>query len=126
MKKVLGKKTWVFADGDLPPKGEKSGSNNDPEAHEALMVVNMNDEPANLLIDILFSDREPVIGIDYKLGGQRVESIRFDKPLGSQKFKVPMGQYAIVLHSDVPVVAVFGRLDTRKNVSYYTVQGFSE
>ena len=31
----LGKRTWVFADGDLPPHGTE-----EPFGHEALMVVN--------------------------------------------------------------------------------------
>jgi hypothetical protein len=55
-----------------------------------------------------------------------VRCIRLDKPLGEGKFKIPFGQYALVVRSDVPVVAVFGRLDVRQaNMAYYSVQGFS-
>ncbi|HHW47650.1 MAG TPA: hypothetical protein GXX14_03415 [Clostridiaceae bacterium] len=116
-----GKKNWVFCDGDLPPAGDK-----EPYGHEALMVVNLNDETADLSIDILFEDKEPVRNITQKLEGQRVICIRLDKPIGDQKYKIPPGQYALVLHSNVPVVAVFGRLDVRQpNLAYYSVQGYA-
>lgn len=116
-----GKRNWVFCDGDLPPAGDK-----EPFGHEALMVVNLNDEPAELSIDILFEDRDPVKNITQKLEGQRVVCIRLDKPIGDQKYKIPHGQYALVLHSNLPVVAVFGRLDVRQpNLAYYSVQGYA-
>lgn len=116
-----GKKHWVFADGDLPPAGDK-----EPFGHEALMVVNVNEEKADLMIDILFEDKEPVKGLTQTLLGERVTCIRLDQPIGDQKYKIPFGQYALVLNSNVPVVAVFGRLDVRQNnLAYYSVQGYS-
>ena len=48
----LGKKTWVFADGDLPPQG-----NEEPLGHEALMVVNNGDVEAEIELELLFEDR---------------------------------------------------------------------
>ena len=119
MNEVKGALNWVFCDGDLPPKDGGA-----LEAHEALMVVNLNDADANLSIDILFEDSPPVLGIKASIAGQRVRCFRLDKPLGdNEEFCVPPGQYALVLHSDVPVFAVFGRLDVRQPVAYYTVQG---
>jgi len=116
-----GKKNWIFADGDLPPAGDK-----EPFGHEGIMVVNVNEEPANLTIDILFEDKPPVKGLTQVLEGERVICIRLDRPVGDQKYKIPMGQYALALHSDVPVVAVFGRMDVRQdNLAFYTVQGYS-
>lgn len=116
-----GRKNWVFADGDMPPAGDK-----EPFGHEALMVVNLNDEIAEMRIDILFEDREPVKGIIQTLEGERAVCLRLDKPIGGQKYLIPKGQYALVLHSNVPVVAVFGRFDVRQpNLSYYPVQGYS-
>lgn len=36
-------------------------------------------------------------------------------------------QYALTFHSDVPVVAQYGRLDTRKpNLAFYTMPGYAE
>lgn len=116
-----GKKNWVFADGDLPPAG-----NREPFGHEALMVVNLNEEKAYLSIDILFEDKAPVKGLTHILEGEKVICFRLDKPICDQNYKIPQGQYALVLHSNIPVVASFGRLDVRQpNMSYYSVQGYS-
>ncbi|OGO80541.1 MAG: hypothetical protein A2Y21_11790 [Clostridiales bacterium GWC2_40_7] len=116
-----GKQNWVFCDGDLPPAGEK-----EPFGHEALMVTNLNSEQAILTIDILFEDKEPSKGITMLLKEERVICIRLDKPFGDQKYLIPRGQYSLVLHSSIPVVAVFGRLDVRQaNLSYYSVHGYA-
>jgi hypothetical protein len=116
-----GMKNWVFSDGDLPPAGTK-----EPYGHEALMVTNLNAEDAILTVDILFEDKEPRKGISFLLGGERVRCIRLDKPIGDQAYLIPKGQYSLVLHSSLPVAAVFGRLDIRQpNMSYYSVQGYS-
>ena len=121
MDKNVGRKNWVFADGELPPVGK-----NEPFGHESLMVVNLNTESTELVIDILFEDKEPMKGIVQNLQGERVICIRLDKPIGEQKYKIPEGQYSLVLRSKIPVVAVFGRLDVRQpNMSFYSVQGFS-
>ena len=116
-----GRKCWVFADGDLPPAGDT-----EPFGHEALMVVNLNTKKASIRLELLFEDREPVRDITLSVEGERVRCIRLDKPLGENKVKIPFGQYALVVRSDVPVVAVFGRLDVRQsNLAYYSVAGYS-
>lgn len=116
-----GQKTWVFADGDLPPAGD-----HEPFGHEALMVVNLNKKAASLRLDILFEDREPIRDVKASVEGERVHCFRLDKPLGEQGYRIPQGQYALVLRSDLPVVAVFGRLDVRQsNLAYYSVAGYS-
>jgi Uncharacterized protein conserved in bacteria len=116
-----GKKNWVFTDGDLPPAGDT-----EPFGHEALMITNLNNENAEICFDILFEDREPVKGITQTLKGERVICIRLDKPVGDQKYQIPKGQYALAVHSNIPIVAVFGRLDVRQaNLAYYSVQGYS-
>ncbi|MEM5770778.1 MAG: sensory rhodopsin transducer, partial [Bacillota bacterium] len=104
----LGKNLWVFADGDLPPQG-----NEEPLGHEALMVVNNNDEDAQLKITILFDDKDPVEGIKLTVPAKRVNCFRMDFPIGEQRFQIPFGQYALIIESQVPIVANFGRLDRR-------------
>ena len=117
-----GQLNWVFADGNLPPHGE----NPDLQGHEAIIVTNLNETPAQLSFDIYFSDREPVKGLTYTLGAERVNRFRLDKPFCDQGYKIPYGQYSLVLHSDVPVVASFERLDVRQsNMAYITVQGYT-
>jgi hypothetical protein len=116
-----GRRNWVFCDGDLPPTGDR-----EPLGHEALMVTNLNNEAAELSVDLIFEDREPVKNITQMLAGERVICMRLDMPIGNQQYQIPKGQYSLVLHSNVPVVAVFGRLDVRQpNMAYYSVQGYA-
>jgi hypothetical protein len=121
MAKRNGMRHWVFGDGDLPPAGMK-----DPKGHEALMVTNLGAKDAHLTIDVLFEDKPPVKGITAVVGSERVRCFRLDGPIGDQEYRIPFGQYALVVRSDVPVVAVFGRVDVRQSdLSYYSVQGYS-
>lgn len=121
MNEKRGRNNWVFCDGDLPPSGER-----EPKGHEALMVTNLNDCTAHLTIDILFEDGPPTKDISATVKAERVRCFRLDQPLGDTGYQIPKGQYSLVLHSDVPVVAVFGRLDVRQsNLAYYSVQGFA-
>jgi len=116
----LGRKTWVFADGDLPPHGDS-----EPFGHEALMIANDSDKDAHIEIELLFEDKEPVQGITMTVPKKRVNCFRMDYPVGNQKFQIPFGQYAVVLNSDIPVVCLYGRLDRRKDMAYYPIAGYS-
>ena len=117
----LGKKVWVFGDGDLPPQGSE-----EPLGHEALMVVNYADEDAILDLEFLFEDVEPVTGVRLKVCAKRVKCFRLDYPIGDTDYSIPFGQYAMIVKSNVPVVALFGRLDRRKDMAYYSPAGYSE
>ncbi|MBQ7500220.1 MAG: hypothetical protein IJT91_04935 [Clostridia bacterium] len=115
----LGKKNWVFADGELPQKDGTA-----VEAHESLMILNLNDSPATVKCSFYFEDRDPVENVTIVVEGKRVKCNRLDRPVGNEGYQVPFGQYALVLNSDLPVFAVFGRLDTTQpNMAFYTVQG---
>ena len=117
---IIGRNVWIFADGDLPPQGTE-----EPLGHEALMVVNCNNEDAHMNITIFFEDKEPAGGIELICPAKRVKCYRMDYPIGGIPYQIPLGQYALMIESDVPVVANFGRLDRRENMAYYPVQGFS-
>lgn len=116
----LGKKTWVFADGDLPPQGDS-----EPFGHEAMMIVNHCDSDAKIIVDLLFEDKEPKCGIELRVPAKRVNCFRMDYPLGEEKYQIEPGQFAVIVKSDVPVVALYGRLDRRKDMAYYPIAGFS-
>jgi hypothetical protein len=116
----LGKKTWVFADGDMPPKGDS-----EPFGHEALMVVNHSDTEAHLELEVLFEDAEPVQDLRLSVPPRRVKCFRMDMPVGEKGYEIPFGQYAVVLRSDVPVVCLYGRLDRRPGMAYYPIGGYS-
>lgn len=119
-----GAKTWYFPDGYLPEKtpGGKM------EAHEALMLFNVGEQAADVLLDIYFSDRPPVKSIPVKVDAERVKTLRLDHPedLGGLKIP-PLTQYAIRIRSDVNLVAQFGRVDTTQaNMAYYVGVGYCE
>ena len=116
----LGKKIWVFADGDLPPQG-----NEEPLGHEALMVVNNSEQDAEMTIDLLFEDKEPVENLHLRVPAKRVNCFRMDFPVGDEQFEIPKGQFAVILKSDVPVVAQYGRAEPRA-VAFYTTPGYCE
>ena len=117
-----GHRVWIFPDGDLPPAGEPDLP---LEGHESLVVLKTGDEDAHILADVYFPDREPEIGIKLLAPARRVTCFRLDKPIGEQGFRVPFGQYALRLTSNVPIVAQIGRADVRQpNLAYYTTMGF--
>jgi hypothetical protein len=118
----IGKKVWVFADGDLPPHPEGLDG---PKAHEALMVVNNNNSDSHISVTLLFEDKAPKEGLILSVPAKRVNCFRLDMPIWGDEYVVPFGQYALILESDVPVVAVFGRLDRRQDMAYYSVAPYS-
>ena len=56
----IGKKIWVFSDGDLPPPGDT-----EPFGHEALMVVNNGEKEATIKLTILFDDKAVASALGY-------------------------------------------------------------
>lgn len=116
----LGKTTWVFADGDLPPHGDT-----EPLGHEALMVVNNSDKDAKITLELLFEDKDPKKDIHLTVPAKRVNCFRMDYPVGDEQYQIPFGQYAVILTSNVPVVCLYGRLDRRPDMAYYPIAGYS-
>jgi len=117
-----GKRVWVFPDGDLPPAGEF-----EIKGHESVIILNMNDKPAKVKITLYFTDKEPIRDIEIWVDAERVKCIRMDNPNDLDGVVVPKEtQYSIKLESNMPVVAQYGRLDTRQqNMAFYTAMGYS-
>ena len=112
-----GSRTWFFPDGDIPPPGDT-----EPKGHESLIMLNPNDEPAEVVITVFFEDREPVVLASQVVGARRVRCIRTNEPIDG--FQIPLGQYALRLESSVPLVCQIGRMDVQQpNLAYYTVMG---
>lgn len=110
-----GSSVWVIPDGDLPPPGKGK-----LQGHESLIILNTNRKIARIRLDLFFEEKEPVRDIKVSVPAERVKCFRLDKPLGDQKYRVPYGQYALRIRSDVPVVIQFGRMDVRQpNLAYY-------
>ena len=119
-----GAKTWYFPDGYLPEKTNKGTM----EAHEALMLFNASAKDADVLIDVYFSDRDPVKDIPVKVGAERVIALRLDHPEDLTGLKIPpLTQYALRVRSSISIVVQFGRLDTtQENMAYYCGIGYCE
>jgi hypothetical protein len=121
---VGGAKTWYFPDGYLP---EKKGAG-PMEAHEALMLLNVNSSPAEVLLDFYFEDKAPTQDVKINVNPERVLCLRLDHPACIGGLKIPpLTQYSIRVRSNIPIVAQFGRLDTtQSNMAYYCAPGISE
>jgi len=116
-----GKKVWVFPDGDLPQPGDK-----EPFGHESLVILNMNDRDTKVEFDVYFDNADPVKNLTAVIKAERVRCFRTNEPIGDQKFRIPFGQYSLVVRSELPVVAQIGRMDvTQPNLAYYTTMGYA-
>ena len=119
-----GKRVWYFADGYLPEKV----INGPMEPHEALMLFNTSAQDAAVVIDVYFSDREPMKGIEVTAPAERVVTLRLDHSADLAGAVIPpLTQYALRITADRPIVCQFGRLDTTQNaMAYYVGVGFAE
>ncbi len=89
------------------------------------MLFNPNARPAQVQLTIFFENREPERDLRVTVDAERVRCVRLDQPLGEREFRIPYGQYALLVESDEPIVAQIGRMDVRQpNLAYYTVMGF--
>lgn len=105
---AYGKRIWLIPDGYYPEvsKGDVYIS------HEAVCVLNVGNEDANIDITLYFEDREPMTGFKAVCKAQRTNHIRMDKIVSVNGEKVPRGvPYAMMVVSDVPVVVQYSRLD---------------
>ncbi len=121
-----GKKSWYIADGWIPV--EKATDDSGYVGHEALILLNCNDEDAKVFIDVYFEDKDPVENIPVTIPAKRVRCLRMDKP--EEIGGVVLGglyQYSLRIRSEIPIVAQFGRMDvTQPNCSYIGLMGYSE
>lgn len=115
-----GKKVWVFPDAELPPVGV-----NLIPGHESIIITNTGDQDANIKITLLYTDKNPV-SFMVTVQARRVRCLRTNEEKDFGPFTAKFDeQYAIMLESDVPVVAQYGRADPRA-VAFYTTPGYAE
>ena len=116
-----GKKVWIFPDAELPPVGV-----NLIPGHESIIITNTGDQDAHITITLIYTDKEPVKVPEIVVGARRVRCLRtnVEADFGPYTAKFEE-QYAIMLESDVPVVAQYGRAEPR-TVAFYTTPGYCE
>ena len=114
MSETLGKKIWAFPDAFLPAKGHpyKTSNHGDQFGHESLCIINYDQNPANIVLDFLYEDQDPIENYIFTMLGKRSIHLRLDDiEINSQK--LPREKpYSIILKSDIKVVAQLSRLDT--------------
>lgn len=114
-----GKRVWVFPDAELPPEGV-----NIIPGHESIIITNTGGQDAHIKITLFYTDRDPATGIEVTVGAKRVRCLRTNEKADFGEKLAEIGeQYAIMLESDVPVVAQYGRAETRE-VAFYTTPGY--
>lgn len=119
-----GSRCWYFPDGDLPWPDRHGPF----EGHESLLVLNVCAEPAELAIDLFWTDADPVLGIPASVAAQRLAVLH--PPYGEcaadgTPIAIPVRrQYALRLRSSLPVICQFGRVECRPSFAMYTTMGW--
>ena len=111
MADTIGVKTWVIAEGYIPP--ESHGKKPQMLSHETICMLNTNDHDAHVEITIYYKDREPVGPYKVTVPASRTLHLRFN----DMKDPEPIPRdtdYSSVIRSDVPIVAQHTRLDSRQ------------
>ena len=115
-----GKKVWIFPDAELPPKGE-----NEIPGHESIIITNTGSKDAHIRISLFYIDRSPAKDIHVTVEAERVRCFRTnEKEIFGEHTAIFGEQYAIMLESDEPIVALYGRAEPR-NVAFYTETGYA-
>ncbi len=117
---TYGKKVWIFPDAELPPEGL-----NTIPGHESVIITNVSDSRAEIKITLIYTDKEPV-SFEVEVAPMRVRCLRSNRPEDFGSYTAAEGeQYAILLESNVEIVAQYGRAEPRV-VNFYTTPGYCE
>ena len=116
-----GKKLWVFPDLEMPKEGQ-----GELKGHESIIILNMNQKPANISMSFYFDDKDPVKDVNAIIDAERVRCFRTNNSNDFNGIELQHGkQYALRIESDIEVVVQYGRLDvTQPNMAFYTVMGY--
>jgi hypothetical protein len=118
-----GSKIWYVADGWLPLQKEAKDAGF--EGHEAIMILNCQNEDAKILMDIYFENKNPIEGIPLEVKAKRIKCFRMDHPDEIGDVKIDRcTQYALRFRSNIEIIVQYGRLDvTQPNLAYIGMMG---
>lgn len=115
-----GKKVWIFPDAELPPAGV-----NAIPGHESVIITNVSSETASVKITLIYTDKPPASFLA-EVASMRVRCLRSNREEDFGAYTARQEeQYAIMLESNVPIVAQYGRAEPRA-VAFYTTPGYCE
>ena len=111
MDNTIGKTRWAIAEGYIP--GRSNGPAPELESHEACCILNTTTEDAHVRIHIYYEDREPAGPYMLTVPARRTKHLRFNELDDPEP--VPRDTpYASVIESNVPVIVLHTRLDSRQ------------
>ena len=117
---AYGKKVWIFPDAELPPVGV-----NLIPGHESVIITNVSDKVANVKFTLIYTDKDPV-DFTIQVEAMRVRCLRTNEEKDFGKYIPEIDeQYVIMLESDQPIVAQYGRAEPRA-VNFYINTGYWE
>ena len=102
-----GAHVWYIPDCWLPV-----GESGDAESHEAICVLNVTEEHAEITMTLYFADREPVRDVRIDVPAERTRHLGMNEPahIGGVEIPREVG-YAVRLESTVPILVQYTRLD---------------
>ena len=93
--------------------------------HESVIITNVSDKVANVKFTLIYTDKDPV-DFTIQVEAMRVRCLRTNEEKDFGKYTAKFDeQYAIMLESDQPIVAQYGRAEPRE-VNFYTTPGYCE
>ncbi len=105
--KRYGRKTWMIPDAFYNSKYTEGVS------HDAVCVLNTSNVDATIHLTLYFEDRDQMDCFTATCPAGRTHHIRMDRLVGANGEKVPTDvPYAILVESNVEIVAQYSRLDT--------------
>lgn len=121
-----GSKVWYIADGYMPTR--QAIKDSDYEGHESIMILNCNDEDAEIFMDIYFEDKDPIENIRLIVSAKRVKCIRMDHPEEIGGVKIDrLKQYGLRFQSKIEVIIQYGKMDiTQPNLAFIGTFAYSE
>ena len=127
MSEALGKKIVAFPDAFFPAQGHpyKTTNHGDQYGHESLCIINYDQNPANIVLDFLYEDQDPIENYTFTLRGKRSIHLRIDD-IEVNNEKLPREKpYSIILKSNINIVAQLSRLDTTsEHNAFMTAMGW--
>lgn len=82
-------------------------------SHEAICILNTNEEDVVVNLTLYFEDRDKKGAYPVKVGAERTNHIRMDKLMENGENVVPRGvPYAVVVECDKEVTVQYTRVDT--------------
>ena len=90
-----------------------------------MIITNVSENTAHIRITLIYTDKDPV-SFSAEVPAMRVRCLRSNRAEDFGPYTAVEGeQYALMLESDTPIVAQYGRAEPRV-VNFYTTPGYCE